>query len=258
MKFPKEPWEFGVLGIYNFNLPGKLETMFRHLETGQIEGDVAEFGVFRGSTLMSFAGFLREFSSKNVWGFDTFAGFPPESLHEKDSWSNFEEMFNSEQISAAHFARVQRNIELVRVRDGEMTSSGLTASSSGDFSKTSLNHVLRMVDALGLDNVRLVPGDFSATLAQVSRDYPDLRISAANLDADTYLGYKLPLSFLAMHMSPGGLVYLDEYYSLKFPGARIAISEFLEENEDFRLFVEEDVVDSTWERAYLVRDGVSA
>jgi hypothetical protein len=28
-------------------------------------------------------------------------------------------------------------------------------------------------------------------------------------------------------MSMGGLVYLDEYFSLKFPGGRIATDEFL-------------------------------
>jgi len=28
-------------------------------------------------------------------------------------------------------------------------------------------------------------------------------------------------------LSPGGLIYLDEYFSLKFPGPRLAVNQFL-------------------------------
>jgi len=50
---------------------------------------------------------------------------------------------------------------------------------------------------------------------------------AVFVDCDLYPSYKATLNFVWERLSPGGLIFLDEFYSLKFPGARLATMEFL-------------------------------
>ena len=51
-------------------------------------------------------------------------------------------------------------------------------------------------------------------------------------DCDLYESHKVALTFIWERLSRGGYIFLDEYYSLKFPGARIAINEFFDERQD--------------------------
>ena len=39
-------------------------------------------------------------------------------------------------------------------------------------------------------------------------------------------------------MSIGGKLFLDEYYSLKFPGPRLLVNEFISKNKDATLIME--------------------
>ena len=45
-----------------------------------------------------------------------------------------------------------------------------------------------------------------------------------------YEGYKLCLPIVFESLEIGGIINLDEYYSLKYPGAKIATDEFLSVN----------------------------
>lgn len=50
----------------------------RHISARKLQGSVAEFGVFQGGTTVFMAKVLRKFGSDSkIYGFDTFAGFPP-------------------------------------------------------------------------------------------------------------------------------------------------------------------------------------
>jgi hypothetical protein len=73
--------------------------------------------------------------------------------------------------------------------------------------------------------VRLVQGDFRETMTRPSAAYP--QFCAALLDCDLYAGHVAALPFVWDRLAVGGYVFLDEYYSLKFPGARLAIDAFL-------------------------------
>jgi len=55
---------------------------------------------------------------------------------------------------------------------------------------------------------------------------------AALLDSDLYLSYKTVLPFIWDRLVTAGYMFLDEYYSLKFPGARIATDEFFTDKKD--------------------------
>ena len=48
----------------------------------------------------------------------------------------------------------------------------------------------------------------------------------ALIDADLYESYNISLPFLWHRLSKKGLIFLDEYYSLKFPGGRLATNNF--------------------------------
>jgi len=98
-------------------------------------------------------------------------------------------------------------------------------SSSGDFSETSEFSLREKIKTLELDNIELIVGDFADTVKKFFLDY-DGQIFSCNIDCDLYLGYKNTLPYVYGRLVKGGYVHLDEYYSLKFPGARIACDEY--------------------------------
>ena len=46
------------------------------------------------------------------------------------------------------------------------------------------------------------------------------------MDSDLYQGYKIILPEVYRKMNKGGYIHLDEYYSIKFPGCKIAVDNF--------------------------------
>jgi len=183
-----------------------------------IDGDICEAGVFRGRSLLATGLLLKELGSpKQVFGYDTFEGFPP-VYHDKDDLSRFDGLAESGGISAQHYLKVIGNIELRSLDLPEISVANI--SGSGDFSNTAIQDVGRKVKFLGLDNVHLVQGCFADTMIG-NRPF-----MAALLDCDLYMSYKTALPFVWKNLVLGGYIYLDEYYSLKFPGARIATNEF--------------------------------
>ena len=83
-----------------------------------------------------------------------------------------------------------------------------------------------------MSNYRLVAGDTEATMndSQLPKN-----IAGIFLDADLYAPYKATLNACWDRLSVGGVVFLDEYFSLKFPGPRIATNEFVAERSDAKL-----------------------
>jgi hypothetical protein len=77
-----------------------------------------------------------------------------------------------------------------------------------------------------LSNYEIIEGSFEETMVPDAKE-PET-IAAAILDCDLYGSYLVALDFIWPRLSRGGIIYLDEYYSLKFPGARIAVDEFFE------------------------------
>ena len=151
---------------------------------------------------------------------------------------------------------VKENQTLIALRDGVGFDPYL-ASISSDFSNTQLSYVQGLANKLQLLNVTLIPGVFERSVAKFSVDNPGLEVAAGIIDSDLYLGYTSPLAFFQKHLIVGGFVYLDEYFSLKFPGARIACDEFLERNQDFVLESWNDPNDSSWKRFGLRRISIT-
>ena len=52
------------------------------------------------------------------------------------------------------------------------------------------------------------------------------------IDCDLYQSHLDVLNFVWPKLNRGGYIYFDEYYSLKFAGARIAIDEFFKNKKE--------------------------
>ena len=101
-------------------------------------------------------------------------------------------------------------------------------STSGLFNETSKDFVKNKLDIVGLDNVVLIDGPFIETMTTAK--YP-IKIMAAILDCDLYQSYKDAFNYIWPNLEVGGMIHLDEYYSLKFPGARLATDEFIRDKK---------------------------
>lgn len=227
-----ERWEFGVLDIHHpesctlreyFQLIPKLE---------DVPGNIVELGVARGRSLIT-TGLILEIlnSSKSVIGLDSFQGFPQYSP--EDDFSNFEKLRDADVISEKHYMRVLRNSAHVNARGANVHPSQI--SSSQDFSNTSTDYVQSRIDYLGLDKrVRVQVGDFTLNIEKLIEGQT---LSLVLLDSDLFLSYAITLPTLWKHLSPGGYIYLDEYYSIKFPGPRIAVDQFMSSINDGELMM---------------------
>jgi hypothetical protein len=215
-----EDWEFGVLQIHNpeystykpyFELLNQLETL---------PGDILEFGVWRGASLITSALILQELkSTKKIHGYDTFSGFPSNGL--QDDFENFEKMYSSGQITRDHYDRVNLNKKHLRA-SGKGTSV-TEISGSLNFSATSYDLVSRKIEYFELS--KYIELHVQDVKFMTKLDIPPA-ISLALLDLDLYQGYEKVLPLIWDNLRPGGAIYLDEYFSLKFPGPRIAVDAF--------------------------------
>lgn len=215
-KTPIADWLLNVMGLRNPKKAESLKPFYDFLlnEGLELPGDVAEFGVYKGDSLLSTALFLlRAGSAKKTLGFDTFAGFP--ALHENDRTERFEELHAKGRMSESHYQAV------LQLREAER----LGIYRQHQFQATSLELVNGRIKTLRLPNVILHPGDFKDAIRNVPGD---TRYCAVLMDSDLYASHADTLPHCWEKLVPGGAIYLDEYYSLKYPGARIAIDEFCE------------------------------
>jgi hypothetical protein len=162
------------------------------------------------------------YPEKRMVGFDSFSGFPLD-YDERDEPSQFLSMQERGIISAAHLEKIQINLGHLRFLKGQDINSR-NISLSGDFSGTNLSLIQQKAEYLNLKNLDLIDGPFNETMRGV---YPG-KLAAVLLDCDLYKSYEVALSYTWDALSPGGMIYLDEYYSLKFPGARLATLDFFE------------------------------
>ena len=106
---------------------------------------------------------------------------------------------------------------------------------SGLFQDTSYEDLLNKINELSLSNITLVKGDFAET---VNKHFTAKirKVFSANIDCDLYKGYEICLPIIFENLETNGYINLDEYYSLKYPGAKIATDQFLMKYKDAKLF----------------------
>jgi len=169
-----------------------------------IPGDIVECGVFRGTSLMSFAKFTEIFcmgnKNRKLIGFDSFKGFSkPSSKDGKES----------------------DNIK-IKGWDSEKFEDELD----------------KLIDVFHDDcfvpvvkRVSLVKGDILETVPQYVKKNPGLRISLLHLDCDLYEPTLTALKFLYPLVLPNGVVVLDEYAMQVWPGESKAVEDYFGPNK---------------------------
>ncbi len=178
------------------------------------DGDIFEFGVYRGKSLITAALILKELNSKKkLYGFDTFKGFP--SFSKFDHLNQFKKKLKNE---VKNFLKLKKTFKNKKF-------NSYNISTSGDFSNTSYEYVMKKIDYFKLDNVKLIKGEFKKVVPEFFYKN-NIKISSCNIDCDLYDSYKLLLPIAYQNLSKNGKIFLDEYYSLKFPGAKIATDDF--------------------------------
>lgn len=222
-------YELNLLGIdeFHINTNSRLRFWYEDIrKNADREGDIFEFGVYRGASLIAVALILKEIGSdKIVYGFDSFDGFP--------SYSSFDDLACFEKYRGTTFSEEflnerQRFLQLKRELTGISDFDPVSIASSGSFSGTSRLSIDKKLEYFKLDNVRLIEGDFKDTIPKFFDNNCNVKISSANLDCDLYEGYDVVLPSLFKHLASQGYVHLDEYYSFKYPGAKIACDKFFQ------------------------------
>ena len=160
-----------------------------------IDGDIAECGVFRGETILPIGAYLRARKPQaHVFGFDSFEGFGKE---------------------------IEIDLRLGGAEFEEKRLGGL-----GD---TSLSLLQRKIQRWRLESrVTLVKGFFENTLG----NFADRTFSFVHLDCDIYKSYETCLEFFYRRMPSGGIILLDEYNDLPWPGCNKAVDEFLQDKAE--------------------------
>ncbi|MDC0939996.1 macrocin O-methyltransferase [Candidatus Pelagibacter sp.] len=212
--------------IHNLN-SSSLRFFYKYIinNINKIEGDILDLGVYRGRSLITTAIILKKLrSKKKVYGFDTFSGFP--KIDKFDLRHNFknDKYFSKTHLNQSNFFwNIKNTIDKINYKVTNI-------SSSKNFSDSSLKFIKNKIKLLELDNIEIIKGDVIKTIPIFFKKNYKKKIMAINFDLDLYQPYKIALPFVWKNLSKGGYIHLDEFYSLKFPGPRIATTDFLKKN----------------------------
>ena len=168
------------------------------------------------------------------YGFDTFEGFPVVKSNPKDDPIHFEYQYKNGLISNEHYDRAkERTNNFTGVKHLE---------------KEYFSDVAGIFDIESkFKNLNLISGTFLETLPTFNKS-----IEILHIDCDLYQSYLDCLNNLYENIVEGGCVIFDEYFSLKYPGARDAVDEFFENKNGH--FENYDSFDN-FERWCFVKDG---
>ena len=186
-------------GFYLTCETGRIGKFLNHLEIykklSNIEGEILEFGVYKGTSfvrLISFRDLLESKFSRKVIGFDMFGKFPNKLSLKSDL--EFVEKFESE--------------------------------GGYGISQKDLSHFLAKKNT---ENFELIAGDITKTLPVFIKNNPDIKIAMIHIDVDVYEPTKLILESLWDKVVKGGVVMLDDYETVE--GETIAVNEFFADKD---------------------------
>ena len=182
-----------------------------------VDGDVVECGVGTGKTFYFLCALTAlDQKKRNVWGFDSFEGFPEPSI---------------EDTSPRAPQKGEWKDQTIKIDD--VSKMLLEGGISAEFVK---------------ERVNLVKGFFSESLPHFTGE----RIALLHLDVDLYESYKQTLEYFWPKVSMGGVVLFDEYKQPGvedvFPGAAKAIDNFFGERKRLIQY------DAGMKRYYIVKD----
>ena len=199
--------KYGLHPVNNINLI--CEKLIGLASTAEV---YVECGVFQGTTFFSVATFLEQQSiDLTLFGLDTFEGFPGEEIDHRDRPQCFAQLLEKGLITEDHYRKAAQ-----RTRN---------FTDESHLTKEYYLDVKKVFDiAKEFDNIHLIRGAFKETFKTI-----DQPIAVLFLDCDLYQSYLDCLNGLYPKVISGGVVIFDEYYSLKYPGPRLAVNEFFKD-----------------------------
>ncbi|MEY4503777.1 MAG: hypothetical protein RL154_69 [Pseudomonadota bacterium] len=196
-----------TIKLENFTKYTSRETITRFLARNEvfkkqldIHGSILDFGVRRGSSLMTWSHLSAIYEPVNytreIVGFDTFDGFP--EVDEKDIGSCDEIISKG---SLAVEAKMKEDIER----------------------SISLHDKTRFLGHM--KKTRLIQGDILETLPKFLEENRHITVSLLHIDVDIYAPTKCILENILPKMPKGAVILFDEVNMKIFPGETIAICE---------------------------------
>ncbi len=166
------------------------ENMFSKIQG--IDGSIVECGVGFGRSLYDFC-LLSELEDcyRQIWGFDSFEGFPEPS--------DYDETHRTGKVQG-HYALLEANKQSV------------------------VNFIINSgVEKEFLDTyVQLVKGFFPDSFYKYNRT----PIALLHLDCDLYQSYMDSLEFFYPFVQDGGVIVFDDYARKSWPGAKRAVDKY--------------------------------
>lgn len=191
-------------GFYLSSQPDRLGKLLNHYEIYQhilgLNGDIAEFGVFKGVSLvqlLTFRDLLETPYTRKVYGFDAFGKFPADLQLEGDK-------------------------EFVKKFEGQ-AGFGI----SKELLNESLSHK-------GFTNYELIQGDILKTLPKFLKQNPHVRFSLLHIDVDVYEPTKVILETCYDLLVRGGVLMLDDYGTIE--GETKAVDEFFSDRAQSNIY----------------------
>jgi hypothetical protein len=173
-------------------------------------GSYVECGVYKGSTLVTIAELIRRYSNIPIkmMGLDTFEGFPNDAMSIEDHPEMFERLFQGGLITKEHYNAASDRTQSFK------DVSHLQKKYFADVSLESIKDEYKDISFIKTDFANINPSQIGT-------------IGVLHIDCDLYSSYNDVLSSLFDNVSSGGYIIFDEYYSLKYPGPRLAVNEFI-------------------------------
>lgn len=163
-----------------------------------LPGDILEFGVFKGLSLirlLTFRNLIENNFSRKIYGFDTFKKFPNQ----------------------------------VRKSDKKLKKE-FTADAGNPISKIKLTQILKRKK---IENFELIEGDVIKTLNPFLKKNDNLKISLLHLDMDVFNSTNFVLKKLIKKVVKNGIILIDDYGTVE--GATKAVDNFLIKNKKLEL-----------------------
>ena len=227
LKFECERQYPDVIFVKNFYLT--CEKIYKSLSQNV---NVVECGVFNGGTLMPITKFSTSLEKQvNITGIDSFQGFPDKKPNPIDTFKTFELQLSQGKITQDYFDKAKDRC--YRKQD---------VLDKNYFDRVTTN----IFDFASHNKVNLLQGYFENVLP--SYNHP---IDVLYLDCDLYDSYLTCLNNLYDNIVEGGVIIFDEYFSYKYPGARVAIDEFFVDKPGY---FEQYNIPTDYERWCYVKD----
>lgn len=181
-------------GFYLTSETNRIGKLLNHLEIYnkilKLPGDILEFGVYKGNSLvrlLSFRHLLENENSRKVFGFDIYGKFPDSLNLESDR--QFVQRFEN----AGGYGISKKELEF------------------------HLNNK-------GFKNYELIKGDILKTIPEFIAKNKSIKISLLHIDVDVYEPSKMILENFWDNVVKGGILMLDDYGTIE--GETKAVDEF--------------------------------